>query len=918
MQAGVAVNIFILTSEKSIANSQGHKYDSRPRPVWLLVFAVSWLVIGLSYQRGSSYTLAVGSQDAENLILSGVGDRENNGTFNFRWTLGQAILQIPELAQGNDIKLVVSPGPRPASAPLTTFTVQLDQAAPVSLVLPPLDKQGFATVSVPGPGPTLRLAPPILTISSNTFQPPGETRTLGLVLREIVVQTRPGIKLPPLASWFGLSLLVTLIFSFARRFISIFSGSPTSTIHLPLLARIMGQKSNLLPYLVWLLALTVAIGIILLKPGWLAFNGGPLTGGAAGVLLIATLRGREILRTTLAAGWLGLSLILVFEGAVSPVLGIAAWATTVLVWGCYLVAGGFRQHYANVVWLAAATLGATWGLWQSRLPRTDDMVAFHLYWFNELDRLMRQGNLYPRWAGDFSWGQGNAVFNYYAPGGRYLVELFHLGGLTFNNAAMLTQILAVIIGAIGTYLWCFEVFLERRAAILGGLAWIFFPFTIADLYVGGGLSNTLGSAVLPYIFWLLLRLLRRRGNWRTALVTGVALGGLGLSHTPLTLLLLPVGTIFCLGLLVLEYSGRTAMLKTLAGLVLAGAIGVGLSAIFILPALFEKNLVPFSYADFQANSYAPWPDALALWRPIYPNLGNYGLFGTLHPLLALTGLLLLWRRKPYKLALPLWLGGLLLGLLVLQLPVSTFIWDAFPLFKSVQFTSRLMPFVAVMAAPLIGGLVIGQPEIEPETLAIKEQSAEIVKTDRIWSFSWVLVRYVPAMLAVFLMIWACLGQLRFNYWPASFDGSLSLKALQQQIKNGDPKYIPIAVTDLDAIQTFKPPAFADNRPLSSQDSLQLEQNGPINRRLLVKTSTQAQVIMPIFYYAGWHALVDGRELGIKPKEGTGLITFELPPGSQIVSLDFQDTPIRLVSDILSLLTVVGLLSVAIFSRKPKD
>ena len=349
-----------------------------------------------------------------------------------------------------------------------------------------------------------------------------------------------------------------------------------------------------------------------------------------------------------------------------------------------------------------------------------------------------------------------------------------------------------------------------------------------------------------------------------------------------------------------------------------------MSAIFVLPALFEKNLVPFSYADFRANSYAPWPDALALWRPIYPNLDNYGLFGTLHPLLALAGLLLLWRRKQSKISLPLWLFVLLLGLLVLQLPVSAFVWDAFPVFKSVQFSSRLMPFVAVLAAPLIGGLLISnQTNSASKTFARDELPINPVETGWVWSFGRVIfgrmiLRYGPALLAISLMVWACLGQLRFNYWPASFDGSLSLKALQQQIKNGDPKYIPIAVTNLDAIQTFRPPTFADNRPLLSQDSLQLEQDGPINRRLLVKTSRQAQVIVPIFYYAGWHALVDGRELAIKPTEGTGLITFELPPGSQIVSLDFQDTPIRIVSDILSLLTVVGLLCVAIFSRKPKD
>jgi hypothetical protein len=352
-----------------------------------------------------------------------------------------------------------------------------------------------------------------------------------------------------------------------------------------------------------------------------------------------------------------------------------------------------------------------------------------------------------------------------------------------------------------------------------------------------------------------------------------------------------------------------------------------LAAFFILPAIFEKNAVTFAGAAFGSNSYAPWPEALALWRPIYPNLSNYALFGTLHPLLALVGLVVLiysWRKRDSSSLrrLALLLGALLVGLVLLQFSPSSLVWDAFPIFESVQFSARLMDFVVVLAAPLVGGLLLlrsassSAKAVEPE--ASTETSTTIIDTEKAGSSLknkkfWQALRiYLVAGLVVALLGWASLGQLSFAYWPFSFDGSISLKALQAQIKNGDTQYLPQAATDLNAIQTFRPPVFADGRPSTSQDNLRLEPNGLTNRRLVATLSSPGRIVLPIFYYPGWHAFSDGQDLALQATAQTGLLSFELPTGSHMVALDFTDTPVRFISNILTVLTLLGLAALAGF------
>ncbi len=66
-----------------------------------------------------------------------------------------------------------------------------------------------------------------------------------------------------------------------------------------------------------------------------------------------------------------------------------------------------------------------------------------------------------------------------------------------------------------------------------------------------------------------------------------------------------------------------------------------------------------------------------------------------------------------------------------------------------------------------------------------------------------------------------------------------------------------------------------------------------------------------FYYPGWTAMVDGREVTISPQPVTGLITFDLPAGIHQVTLTLRPTPIRAAARRFSIDAALALIAILI-------
>jgi hypothetical protein len=77
----------------------------------------------------------------------------------------------------------------------------------------------------------------------------------------------------------------------------------------------------------------------------------------------------------------------------------------------------------------------------------------------------------------------------------------------------------------------------------------------------------------------------------------------------------------------------------------------------------------------------------------------------------------------------------------------------------------------------------------------------------------------------------------------------------------------------------------------------------------IRTNVKTQVRINTIYYPEWKAFVDGKETKISYNNPQGLIQIQVPLGYHSVELLFTETPVRFISDLISLLSLILLVFV---------
>lgn len=857
------------------------------------VFLVSLLVLALAWQVPFTFSINLGTPDDDWAVLRGFSDRESNGRFNFRWTMDQeAELRLPDVGWPSRIGLVgVAPRPNasPPAAFLATASSRTQFGFDPSAASRPADELGRLTFQAAGPAPRFSLRPNSLWLGSELFQPQGDNRLLGVVVSQVYLQPQPsrfGLVIPPLAAWLGWGLVISLIYvnliAFPQRApVPVQGRSPLVKTYLPIAAS--GS------------ALVLIVALQLSVPQWLAVNGASIAWGIALPLAVWVGLAKWPLKwqaASLGAVVIGSILLVYWERALGPFA-----LTTSLAAGLLLLTSSLRSnfasHWQNVVLIISLSAGAGWGLWQGRLPRTEDTERHHLFWVSELDRLIQQGNFYPRWSPIFSWERGGPIFQYYPPLSRYLIESFHLLGMTFNNGLMLLQYGALVFGAVGCYFWTFELLRDRRAALLGGLAFSYFPFHFAEFYSVGSIANQLAGAFLPWIFWQLTLLFRQSDKSFNPLWLGLLGGALALTNNPQLIVFVFSGSLYMAGLAVIERKTLRRNWWPIGWrLGVAGAVAFGLSAFFLLPATLESKQVGLLTAgsSLEPNSYL-WANRDTygmVWRKLEPQIHYLNHFGTLHYWLAGLGFVrLLFQKSLHRVQL-IWLALLVGLLLLLQDAISRPFWETFSLIRTIQYSSRLLNPLIVFLIPLLAGLAL------------------VIKPDK---RQWRWLNSGVVLVVCGLILYACLHKVDTAYWRPTFTGAISQRALTEQYSSADVLYMPKGLTNIKMAENYRPPVFNDNRTTGLGDRLDWKITGPDSYRLEAVVSRPASVTVTLFWFEGWWKVTDGqgRTYETTPAPETFLTMLNLPPGEHQITVKLQDTPVRLVSNALSLVTVVALL-----------
>lgn len=536
----------------------------------------------------------------------------------------------------------------------------------------------------------------------------------------------------------------------------------------------------------------------------------------------------------------------------------------------------------------AALPAASPYLFGEGLPRTNDALP-HLYRVVALDRLVRAGQLWPRWSPDLVHGYGYPVFNFFPALSHWVVEILHLLGLELLTAFRLAIYLHFWLAAAGAYFLgraCFG----SAAGWVAAIAFVYSPYFLYDAHVRGSLPETQALAFFP---WFLLALWRSsQGERRWVVIAAGLFAAMFLSHYPLTFQIL-----LLTGPWLLALAWRHGW-RVLAGPAAGLALGVLLTAFFWLPALLEIGDTQAATSIGRGYGFAEnflslrqmlaWPhlpaDPALLNPPVVRALPVAAM------LLAGAGLLWSWRaiHGESRRQLTTWLALLLLSLWLVT-PSSRLVWENVPLLAETLYPWRLLGFASLAGAILLALAV---------ELALRRGRRP-----------WLLPGAVTAVLLVAAIPWLYppreavvagpdLAALLHFEAPPLFIGTTTLGEFLPRWVAELPDTAPLREELLNRGEA--------ERLLPARGVAFQRLGGPVWDAVYeIHAGETATLTYRQFYFPGWQAKLDGEPLEVYAGEPHGLVTVTVPPGNHRLQLTFGSTAPRQAGWLLTLVGIAG-------------
>jgi hypothetical protein len=511
------------------------------------------------------------------------------------------------------------------------------------------------------------------------------------------------------------------------------------------------------------------------------------------------------------------------------------------------------------------------------LTRSFD-AGLHMLRIGALDRYVREGILFPRWAPDLLLGFGYPLFNFYAPASYYFTELLLLLGLDVYHAFVAALAFFVVAAGIGMYFLALDVFGSsgKLPALAAATAYLYGPYLLTNVYIRGALAEAAAQALLPWILLFGRRLFYAAQAGRAYLPFALTLGLLAVTHN-ITLLFLPP---LLLGYLFLHWrlSGRSqpALLWAVAG----GVTAMGISAFFWAPLIAERKFLADTGFDIARSVWLPD----AAWR--WGNFLDGGLtythtferpvrLGLVQAALALAGFAFARRRDAEWIffAGVAGLAAAMMGAWALPL------WQNVELLTMAQFPWRLLSILSLPLALFMGGIVLGMRDGIYRGLAAVAVVAVIVFSQQP-RLAWMDV-FAPETVNVSAAVFA-----------------------QTEVEKG----ILGGGEGNSSIQEFRP-RWAD-RTLRLEDAggvapselnVAVRSGNCLGASLVIEAEQAETLRFTNFYFPGWRAVLDGSvPLEPYPSTNLGLLTVDIPAGVHELTVEWAGTRIQRMAALVSL------------------
>lgn len=476
---------------------------------------------------------------------------------------------------------------------------------------------------------------------------------------------------------------------------------------------------------------------------------------------------------------------------------------------------------------------------------------------------LRDGQFPVRYLGRLNHEFGYPVATFLYPGYLYLTEPLVIAGFTFVDAIKIMFALTMVSSGFFTYLWLCKLF-DKWSALIGALVYLYTPYHLVDMYSRGSLGELLALTTVPFILWNIER--------RSLFFSAIGVAGLILSHNIMAALFLPV--IVCYA----YFRDTEKVKKRILSTIVLILFGLGIASFFWIPALLE-----LPYTVFNQTKISEWQQYFA---PI-------ARIGGLPLVLLLTTVLMLIFRKRFADKESLFRVTNHVGLLIFFLALgvvsvffssslSAVLWHVLPV-TFIQFPFRFLSLEIVSVAFLAAYLLS----------AIHHNA----------------FRVIYGLVIVLALIINAYPYFR-NIQP--FDKGEGFYVTNQSTTTTRDEYMPVWVKE-------KPVQRVDKKVEIIQGNGEISNITISNKRIVFDVSLSSNAVIQInkLYWPGWTVSVDGMDELLDYENPKGVMTVTIPSGKHAVVLSFDETPLRLIADTVSIVSFLLLVFVVFVQNKPK-
>jgi hypothetical protein len=526
---------------------------------------------------------------------------------------------------------------------------------------------------------------------------------------------------------------------------------------------------------------------------------------------------------------------------------------------------------------------------------SDDL---HVAWLFEMDKIIRMGQIPPRFVPDLSFGFGYPLFNFAFPLPFYLGEIFHLVGFTLVDSIKIVFGLSLIGSGVAMYL-LLNQFVSKFFSLAGTLVYVYTPYRSTDVYIRGAFGESLTFVFLPLLLWAAVKIYKsslesKKIDWKSASVIALSLAALVLTHDIVSYMFFPFFLLFILFLLILSKWKKVLLWGNLAGV----AGGLLISLYFWLPAIVESRLMTYGTVF---NFVDHFPTIRQLFTPYFGYgasvAGPYDLLsffmGTLNIFLIFAGgaiALLKWKKiSPLDKTVMVWLTAVFLITFFFMNHRSAFLWEVLPFFPYFQFPWRFLTLITLTSVIFL---------IPFKYLNLKK-----------------LNFLIPGLLAVLAIT------LNYNYFkPHDF-----LERTDGYYIN---RYVPVPFASEDYYTTqeeyLRLPKDNEKRPdrnypvvYSEKDfDFEIVETNGMYSKINVSLGDETRINYSKYYFPGWYAKINGKNTDIAIGKPFGQISITVPEGNHVLEFGFSETPVKIVLDIVSLAALL-VAFILIFKKSKK-